>query len=550
MRKALSMLLALFMLSTLCLTALADVPAAELALSEPPVAGEADDVGAEPSVPEASEQALANLAGASLAEGPQANASVPSKVTLGVGETFSVKVSGAKKYKSSNTKNATVSSKGLIKGVKKGSATITITMKKGDPLKVKVTVKKAPTSVKLNKKTIKLAAGETFQLKATLSSGSASKLTWKSDKKSVAKVDDDGLVTALKAGKATITVSTYIKDMKATCTVEVTQPSSGSKVGVSMPTRDLFRWKRDGGNLQKRLKKAGMKADLKFASNDPATQRSQIEAMIDGGCDVLIVAPIESSSLGSAMKKARDKGIPVIAYDRLIMDSDAVSYYVTFDNYQVGVVQGQFIESALNLKKEKGPFNIEFTTGDPGDNNAHYFYQGAMDVLGPYIKSGKLKVLSGQTKFEKVATEYWAPDIAEARARKILSSYYSGKTLHAWLCSNDSTAQGVVHALSAKYKGKIWPVVTGQDCDVENVKFIIDGKQTMSVFKNTDILVARAVKMAGQILLGEAVDVNDTETYDNNAHIVPAYLCAPDVVTVDNYKKVLIDSGIYPADWF
>ena len=323
---------------------------------------------------------------------------------------------------------------------------------------------------------------------------------------------------------------------------------AGGKVGVSMPTKDLQRWNQDGANMQSELEAAGFEVDLQFASNDVQTQLSQVENMISSGCNVLVISAIEGSSLGEALDMAKDAGIPVIAYDRLLMDSDAVSYYATFDNYMVGTVQGTYVKDTLDLDNVDGPFNIEFTAGDPGDNNAGYFFNGAYDVLKPYIDEGKLVVVSGQQTFEEVATPAWATETAQSRAENILSSYYAdGTDIDVWLCSNDSTALGVENALAANYNGE-YPIVTGQDCDIENTKNMIAGKQSMSVFKDTRTLASQVVKMITQILDGEEVDVNDTETYNNNVITVPSYLCEPVFADVNNYKELLIDSGYYTED--
>ena len=323
--------------------------------------------------------------------------------------------------------------------------------------------------------------------------------------------------------------------------------SSGKKVGVSMPTKDLQRWNQDGSNMEAKLKEAGYEVDLQFASNDVQTQLSQVENMISSGCNVLVIAAIEGSSLGEALDMAKANNIPVIAYDRLLMDSDAVSYYATFDNYKVGTVQGTYVKDTLDLDNAEGPFNIEFTAGDPGDNNAGFFFNGAYDVLKPYIDEGKLVVVSGQTKFDDVATPAWATETAQSRAENILSTNYTDKDVDVWLCSNDSTAAGVENALEANYNGK-YPIITGQDCDIENTKRMIAGKQSMSVFKDTRTLADQVVKMVGQILNGETVDVNDTKTYDNGKGVVPSYLCEPVFADANNYKEILIDSGYYTED--
>ena len=326
---------------------------------------------------------------------------------------------------------------------------------------------------------------------------------------------------------------------------EVAEVAANTKVGVAMPTKDLQRWNQDGSNMEAELKDAGYEVDLQFASNDVQTQISQIENMINGGCGVLVIAAIDGESLGTVLDLAKEAEIPVIAYDRLIMNSDAVSYYATFDNYMVGTKQGEYIRDALDLDNADGPFNLEVTTGDPGDNNAKFFYGGAMDVLTPYIEAGKLVIKSGQQEFADVATASWATENAQSRAENILSSFYAdGTNLDAWLCSNDSTALGVANALAANYKGE-YPVITGQDCDIANVKNMIDGKQSMSIFKDTRTLASQVVKMVGQILTGSTVDVNDTESYDNGTGIIPSFLCEPVFADANNYKEILIDSGYY-----
>lgn len=321
--------------------------------------------------------------------------------------------------------------------------------------------------------------------------------------------------------------------------------TTGVKVGVAMPTKDLQRWNQDGANMQAELEAAGYEVDLQYASNDVQTQVSQIENMVNSGCNVLVVAAIEGSSLGEAMDMAKDAGVPVIAYDRLIMNTDAVSYYATFDNYMVGTKQGEYIVDALDLANTSETYTMEITAGDPGDNNAGYFYNGAMDVLNPYIEAGTIVVKSGQVDFADTATAEWKTETAQNRMENILSSYYSdGTNLDICLCSNDSTALGVENALANNYNGD-YPIVTGQDCDKENVKNMIAGKQSMSIFKDTRTLASQVVKMVDQMLSGEEVDVNDTETYDNGNGVVPSYLCEPVFADADNYKELLIDSGYY-----
>ncbi|MCR4924342.1 MAG: sugar-binding protein [Lachnospiraceae bacterium] len=323
---------------------------------------------------------------------------------------------------------------------------------------------------------------------------------------------------------------------------------AGGKVGVAMPTKDLQRWNQDGLNMEAQLKEAGYDVDLQYASNDIATQVSQIENMISSGAQVLVVASIDGDSLGTVLAQAKEANIPVIAYDRLIMNSDAVSYYATFDNYMVGTKQGEYIKEKLDLDNAAGPFNLEIFTGDPGDNNARFFYGGAIDVLKPYIDEGKLVVKSGQVDFDNVATANWATEAAQSRMDAIISANYAdGTKLDAVLCSNDSTALGVTNSLEANYTGE-WPIITGQDCDVANVKNMIADKQSMSIFKDTRDLAAKTVEMVDAIMKGSEAPVNDTETYDNGTGVIPSYLCEPVFADKSNYKELLIDSGYYTEE--
>lgn len=328
-----------------------------------------------------------------------------------------------------------------------------------------------------------------------------------------------------------------------------TAKAEGKLVGVSMPTQDLQRWNQDGANMEAQLKEAGYEVELLYAANDIPTQVSQIETLIADGCEVLVIASIDGDSLGTVLAQAKEAGIPVIAYDRLIMNSDAVTYYATFDNWLVGVKQGEFIRDALDLDNAGDKvYNIEFITGDPGDNNINFFFDGAMSILTPYLESGVLNCPSGQTEKAVVATANWATDAAQARFETILSSYYAdGTQLDAVLCSNDSTSLGVQNALNANYTGE-WPVLTGQDCDVLSTISMLEGTQSMSVFKDTRTLAAQVVTMVTAILEGTEPEINDTETYDNGTGIIPSYLCEPVACTPDMVQELLVDSGYYTAE--
>ncbi len=322
--------------------------------------------------------------------------------------------------------------------------------------------------------------------------------------------------------------------------------ADGGKIGVAMPTQDLQRWNQDGDNMKKQLEAAGYEVDLQYAKNDVALQVSQLENMILGGCKVLVIASIDGSALGTVLASAKEEGIPVIAYDRLIMKSDAVSYYATFDNYKVGTIQGQFIEEKLGLKDGKGPFNIELFAGSPDDNNALFFFQGAWDVLKPYIDKGQLVVPSGQTDFQTIAISGWKSEGAQNRMDNLLTANYSdGKPLAAVLSPNDSLAIGIANSLT-NMSFDPYPIVTGQDCDKANMKNILAGKQAMSIFKDTRTLASKVVGMVDALMKGTEPEVNDTKTYDNGeGKIIPSYLCDPVFADKDNYKELLIDSGYY-----
>ena len=332
--------------------------------------------------------------------------------------------------------------------------------------------------------------------------------------------------------------------------VEEVVEEDAQLIGVAMPTQDLQRWNQDGSNMKEQLEAAGYTVDLQYAANDIATQVSQLENMIANGCECLVIASIDGEALGSVLDQAKAAGIPVVAYDRLIMGSDAVSYYATFDNFDVGVKQGNYIIEQLDLENapEGTTYNIEFITGDPADNNATFFFGGAISVLKPYMDAGVLVTPSGQTEQAVVSTANWETANAQARFETILGSYYAdGTQLDAVLASNDSTALGVANALASSYNGE-YPLLTGMDCDIANVKNMVAGKQSMEIFKDTRTLASKVVEMVDALMKGTEPPINDTETYDNGTGIIPSYLCEPVICTVDNYEEILIESGYYTAD--
>ncbi|RVU54468.1 multiple monosaccharide ABC transporter substrate-binding protein [Anaerosphaera multitolerans] len=334
-------------------------------------------------------------------------------------------------------------------------------------------------------------------------------------------------------------------------TEEAAAESKGVLVGVSMPTKSLQRWNQDGENMEKSLKALGYDVELQYAENKVDMQVSQIENMITKGAEVLVVASIDGSALSTVLESAQEDGIKIIAYDRLLTNTPAVDYYATFDNQNVGTIQGKYIETALGLAEGKGPFNIELFTGPLDDNNVNYFFGGAMEVLQPYIDNGQLVVKSGQTTMEQAATTNWDEQTAQARMDNIITANYTDATIDAVLCSNDSVSLGVQSALKAAGYGteeKPMPVVTGQDANVANVKAIVAGDQSMSVFKDTRALAEKIVEMVDAVVNGTEPPVNDTETYDNGVKVVPSYLLEPVAVDSENYKELLIDSGYYTEE--
>ncbi len=327
--------------------------------------------------------------------------------------------------------------------------------------------------------------------------------------------------------------------------------SEKGTVGIAMPTKSSERWVGDGNNMVKEFQALGYDTDLQYGEDVIENQVSQIENMITKGVKILVIASIDGGALTEVLQKAHDQGIQVIAYDRLIMNSEYVDYYATFDNFQVGVLQASYIEEKLGLKDGKGPFNIELFGGSPDDNNAYFFFDGAMSVLQPYIDSGKLVVRSGQTKMEQVATLRWDGATAQARMDNLLSAHYSSENVDAVLSPYDGISIGILSSLKGVGYGsgsKALPIVTGQDAELASTKSILAGEQTQTVFKDTRELAKKAVSMALSILEGSEAEVNDTETYDNGVKVVPSYLLEPQSVDKDNVESLLVESEFYSKE--
>lgn len=326
------------------------------------------------------------------------------------------------------------------------------------------------------------------------------------------------------------------------------QAQDKGPIAISMPTKSSARWIADGSNMVKYFKEKGYKTDLQYADDDIPNQLAQIENMVTKGSKVLVIAAIDGTTLSDVLQKAADKGVKVIAYDRLIKGSKNVDYYATFDNFQVGVLQAQSIEKALDLKSGKGPFNIELFGGSPDDNNAFFFYNGAMSVLDPYIKSGKLVVRSKQMGMDKVGTLRWDGAVAQARMDNLLSAYYAKDRVDAVLSPYDGLSIGILSSLKGVGYGtpqQPMPIVSGQDAEVPSVKSILRKEQTSTVFKDTRELAKVTVAMVDAMLAGKTPEVNDTKTYNNGVKVVPSYLLKPVSVDASNWKPVLVDSGYY-----
>ncbi|MFV0363567.1 MAG: multiple monosaccharide ABC transporter substrate-binding protein [Suipraeoptans sp.] len=344
------------------------------------------------------------------------------------------------------------------------------------------------------------------------------------------------------------------EDTEETTTTESSDSESGKKVGVAMPTQSSQRWIQDGDNMKQELEALGYEVDLQYAEDDVQQQVAQIENLINNGADCLVVAAVDSSALVNALAEAKANGIPVIAYDRLLMDTDAVSYYATFDNEGVGRIIGEYIEENMELASaadEGRSYNIEFFMGSPDDNNAVFLDMGVMSVLEQYLDSGVLVCQSGQTDFSQTNTLRWSQETAQKRCEDILSGYYGdGEHLDIIASAFDGLSYGCSAALTgAGYTtGDGWPLITGQDAELMAVKNIVSGSQTMSIFKDTRVLAEKCVTMVQAVLEGKEPEINDETTYDNNQLVVPSYLCDPVPVDADNYEEILVGSGYYSED--
>ncbi len=329
---------------------------------------------------------------------------------------------------------------------------------------------------------------------------------------------------------------------------EAPAASGGKKVGVAMPTQSSERWINDGANMKAQLEALGYEVDLQYAEDDVQAQVSQIENMIASGVNCLVIASIDSDALVNVEAQAKDAGIPIIAYDRLLMNTDAVSYYATFDNKGVGTAIGKYIEDNAGLDPAD-PKTIEFFMGSPDDNNAHMLYAGLMEVLQPYLDNGALVCKSGRTSFDDTCILRWSQETAQQNCENYLTGFYADEDLDICATAFDGFAYGCKAALEgAGYTDANWPMITGQDAELMATKNIISGKQTMSIYKDTRLLAEKCVTMVQAVLEGAEPEINDTEQYNNGKIVVPSYLCTPVAVDQSNYKEIIVEGGYYTEE--
>ncbi|MDR0690341.1 MAG: sugar-binding protein [Spirochaetaceae bacterium] len=325
-------------------------------------------------------------------------------------------------------------------------------------------------------------------------------------------------------------------------------------IGVVMPTRSEERWIKDGNAVKEGLEKLGYTVDLQYSDDDIATQTRQIDDMITKGVKILVIASIDGSALSNQLANAAAAKIPVISYDRLLMQSPNVDYYVSFDNYKVGGQMGDILITGLKLDQAVAakPVIVELFAGSPDDNNSVGFYQGAMDKLKPYFDRGVLKVPSGQIDRAVIGTLRWDAAEAQKRMENLLSAYYSGDVvLNGILSPYDPISLSCLEACKAvgygSTPGKPLPLVGGQDCIVASVKSILAGEQYATVLKDTRSLGAATVTLVDTLMQGKTPTGLDTKSYHNGAKIVPSLLLDSVIVTKDNVQKDVIDTGYHTA---
>jgi putative multiple sugar transport system substrate-binding protein len=348
------------------------------------------------------------------------------------------------------------------------------------------------------------------------------------------------LLSAVALGAVALTSSAFAQDK--------------GLIGIAMPTQSSLRWISDGNELKAALEAKGYTVDLQYAEDDIANQLAQLENMLTKSPKALVIASIDGTTLSAVLQSAADAGTKVIAYDRLIRQSPNVDYYTTFDNFGVGVLQANSLVAGLKERfPDVKPWNVELFGGSPDDNNAFFFYDGAMSVLQPMIDAGDIVIKSGQMGMDQVGTLRWDGAVAQARMDNILSANYSdGSVVHGVLAPYDGLSRGIISSLRGVGYGTAdqpWPIVTGQDAEAPSVKAIIAGEQYSTVYKDTRELAKTTADLVDNILNGGTPEGLDTKTYDNGNKVVPSILLTPYSVDKTNYKELVIDSGyLKPED--
>ena len=322
--------------------------------------------------------------------------------------------------------------------------------------------------------------------------------------------------------------------------------AEGAAIGVALPQKTSENWVLAEQLFNDGLTEAGFEPIVQFGNSGVTEQQNQIDAMVEQGAAVIVVGAIDGSQLGTQLEAAKDSGATIIAYDRLVKNTEAVDAYIAFDNFQVGVLQGKALLQGLAERKGDGPYNIELIAGSSDDANSIPFFDGAMSILDPKIEDGTLTVVSGQTTFEQVATQGWKAENAQKRMDTVLSGFYSGDVaLDGVLSPNDTLARAALTAVDQA--GKDVPVITGQDSEAESVRSIVAGVQYSTIYKDTRDLVAQTIDSIVALQNCGDIPINDTEQYDNGVKIVPAFLLEPKIVTQANAAEVYAnDSTLGP----
>jgi putative multiple sugar transport system substrate-binding protein len=335
----------------------------------------------------------------------------------------------------------------------------------------------------------------------------------------------------------------------------------GTLIGIAMPETHVLRWVKDGNSLEKEAVARGYRAEVQYGDANQPTQNTQIQSFLTQGAKALVVGCINDGVSSVIAEAGRDK-VVVIAYDRIIPNSADYDYYITFNNFKVGVLQAQSIVQGLNLDAAtaSNPKLITLFAGSPTDGNAFFFFDGAMSILNPYIDKGVLQVIGPYPKtsadtnaFQRIATENWQAPIAKTRMENLLSGDARSVTLDAILAPNDTLARAILEACKAdaKYRGNL-PITSGQDAEYDSAMSIKNGEQYSTVFKDTAKLAEAAIILADQVLKGETVNIpgavlasGDLREIGNTGRkYVNAYLLDPILVTKDNLN-VPVDAEFY-----